>query len=291
LANDPEVDGLVSNSLNRDFSHNFFPISYICRERKDLSLHTKFRCIIRFLKRPEGNVTFPHGLFPINHLTCFVLCVQMIKAIQVLRIHLLELDKVQELCKDFCTRYITCLKGKMQSENLLRSDYYDNGSGPGGVGSVSLGGLSPSGGGGGGPVVSPGGSCYSSSNGGDPSVSPLYHGISSGGHHQGHPHAGHFLQNSVNSSHQSAPSVSSSAPVPALLNPSPDPNSSTGSSHHSSGSPTGLGIHGGTPLSQIGANSNPCPTTSSSHDTFVQSEWDYKNGKISFSERVVQRRI
>lgn len=43
------------------------------------------------------------------------------KAIQVLRIHLLELEKVNELCKDFCQRYIACLKGKMQSENLLRS--------------------------------------------------------------------------------------------------------------------------------------------------------------------------
>lgn len=51
----------------------------------------------------------------------------MIKAIQVLRIHLLELEKVQELCKDFCNRYITCLKGKMQSENLLRSDYGHHG--------------------------------------------------------------------------------------------------------------------------------------------------------------------
>ena len=51
----------------------------------------------------------------------------MIKAIQVLRIHLLELEKVQELCKDFCNRYITCLKGKMQSENLLRSDYSQHG--------------------------------------------------------------------------------------------------------------------------------------------------------------------
>jgi len=52
----------------------------------------------------------------------------MIRAIQVLRIHLLELEKVQELCKDFCNRYITCLKGKMQSENLLRTDYggYDS---------------------------------------------------------------------------------------------------------------------------------------------------------------------
>ncbi|OXU24341.1 hypothetical protein TSAR_003155 [Trichomalopsis sarcophagae] len=55
----------------------------------------------------------------------------MIKAIQVLRIHLLELEKVQELCKDFCNRYITCLKGKMQSENLLRSDYSHHGAGGG----------------------------------------------------------------------------------------------------------------------------------------------------------------
>ena len=69
----------------------------------------------------------------------------MIKSIQVLRIHLLELEKVQELCKDFCNRYITCLKGKMQSENLLRSDYgsgYDSddsstGGGGGGVASPS----------------------------------------------------------------------------------------------------------------------------------------------------------
>ncbi|XP_074652288.1 homeobox protein PKNOX1-like [Tubulanus polymorphus] len=46
----------------------------------------------------------------------------MVKAIQVLRIHLLELEKVNELCKDFCTRYISCLKGKLQSEQLLRSE-------------------------------------------------------------------------------------------------------------------------------------------------------------------------
>ena len=44
----------------------------------------------------------------------------VIKAIQVLRIHLLELEKVQDLCKDFCQRYITCLRTKMSSENLLR---------------------------------------------------------------------------------------------------------------------------------------------------------------------------
>ncbi|XP_013177294.1 PREDICTED: homeobox protein PKNOX2-like isoform X1 [Papilio xuthus] len=51
----------------------------------------------------------------------------MIKSIQVLRIHLLELEKVQELCRDFCGRYIACLKTKMQSENLLRTDYTSGG--------------------------------------------------------------------------------------------------------------------------------------------------------------------
>jgi hypothetical protein len=68
----------------------------------------------------------------------------MIKSIQVLRIHLLELEKVQELCKDFCNRYITCLKGKMQSENLLRSDYggydSDDSSGRTSVGMAGMGG-------------------------------------------------------------------------------------------------------------------------------------------------------
>jgi hypothetical protein len=60
----------------------------------------------------------------------------MVSSIQVLRIHLLELEKVQELCKDFCNRYITCLKGKMQSENLLRTEcsgYDSDESGGGGA--------------------------------------------------------------------------------------------------------------------------------------------------------------
>jgi len=46
----------------------------------------------------------------------------MLKALQVLRIHLLELEKVQELCRDFCCRYIACLRSKLHSENLLRTD-------------------------------------------------------------------------------------------------------------------------------------------------------------------------
>lgn len=40
----------------------------------------------------------------------------MVQAIQSLRFHLLELEKVHELCDDFCFRYIDRLKGKMPSE-------------------------------------------------------------------------------------------------------------------------------------------------------------------------------
>ena len=43
----------------------------------------------------------------------------MIQSIQVLRFHLLELEKVHELCDDFCDRYIDRLKGKMPNELSL----------------------------------------------------------------------------------------------------------------------------------------------------------------------------
>ncbi|XP_010884323.1 homeobox protein PKNOX1 isoform X2 [Esox lucius] len=50
----------------------------------------------------------------------------MVKAIQVLRIHLLELEKVSDLCKDFCSRYIACLRTKMNSETLLSAGDTDS---------------------------------------------------------------------------------------------------------------------------------------------------------------------
>ncbi|XP_062861720.1 homeobox protein PKNOX1.1 [Trichomycterus rosablanca] len=45
----------------------------------------------------------------------------MLKAIQVLRIHLLELEKVSDLCEDFCNRYISCVI-KINHETLLSDD-------------------------------------------------------------------------------------------------------------------------------------------------------------------------
>ena len=52
----------------------------------------------------------------------------MVQAIQVLRFHLLELEKVHELCDNFCHRYISCLKGKMPIDLVID----ENGSTTGG---------------------------------------------------------------------------------------------------------------------------------------------------------------
>ncbi|KAJ4919521.1 hypothetical protein JOQ06_025959 [Pogonophryne albipinna] len=43
----------------------------------------------------------------------------MVQSIQVLRFHLLELEKVHELCDNFCHRYISCLKGKMPIDLVM----------------------------------------------------------------------------------------------------------------------------------------------------------------------------
>nr|CAH8827611.1 unnamed protein product [Trichobilharzia regenti] len=57
----------------------------------------------------------------------------IIQAIHVLRFHLLEIEKVHELCDSFCARYITCLKGKMPLDLVCE----DRESGAGSTGSAA----------------------------------------------------------------------------------------------------------------------------------------------------------
>lgn len=85
----------------------------------------------------------------------------MVQAIQVLRFHLLELEKVHELCDNFCQRYISCLKGKMPIDLVIderdpkSGDLGDNNNnsssnGSGGPTGTGLGGATSNGGGRGG---------------------------------------------------------------------------------------------------------------------------------------------
>ncbi|XP_065337871.1 homeobox protein PKNOX1-like isoform X2 [Cloeon dipterum] len=162
----------------------------------------------------------------------------MIKAIQVLRIHLLELEKVQELCKDFCNRYITCLKGKMQSENLLRSDYaFDNNNLPGSTNNNS------------------------SSSAGSPPPAPqamlhAYHSAAAAApHHQAAPMGGvmaHYHAAS-SSAYQMAVALPSVSP-PGMHHGGPGGVLSGSSTSSSVPASPGV-VHGSTPLSQIGASS------------------------------------
>lgn len=46
----------------------------------------------------------------------------ILKAILVLRIHLFEMEKVNELCRDFSERYIETLKITLNSDNMFKSD-------------------------------------------------------------------------------------------------------------------------------------------------------------------------
>lgn len=123
--------------------HPLFPLLALLFEKCELATQSSecpttesFNLDIQAFVRHQDNEGKP--FFTDNHEVNDL----MIKSIQVLRIHLLELEKVQELCKDFCNRYITCLKGKMQSENLLRSDYggYDSDDSSG---RASVGGMTP----------------------------------------------------------------------------------------------------------------------------------------------------
>ncbi|KAG5268348.1 hypothetical protein AALO_G00211610 [Alosa alosa] len=81
--------------------------------------------------RPQASAMETQGLFQNIKVKGPRVCSEMkhfqmvVKAIQVLRIHLMELEKVRELCKDFCQRYITCLQTQMHSDNMLRSDLPD----------------------------------------------------------------------------------------------------------------------------------------------------------------------
>ncbi|KAH9369093.1 hypothetical protein HPB48_016736 [Haemaphysalis longicornis] len=118
FSDDPEVDGLVSGNQT-------LPVELLSTAQSSRGCeiqHSRWRFVFvdeAFEERPCCSALFAaRGA-------------QMVKAIQVLRIHLLELEKVQELCKDFCNRYIACLKSKMQSENLLRSADFPAGEGAG----------------------------------------------------------------------------------------------------------------------------------------------------------------
>eukprot|EP00106_Octopus_bimaculoides_P018489 XP_014785931.1 PREDICTED: homeobox protein Meis1-like isoform X2 [Octopus bimaculoides] len=129
-------DGQLKRDKDAIYGHPLFPLLALIFEKCELATCTPREpgvaggdvCssesfnedIAVFSKQVLARAEKP--LFSANH----ELDSLMIQAIQVLRFHLLELEKVHELCDNFCQRYISCLKGKMPIDLVI--DERDGGS-------------------------------------------------------------------------------------------------------------------------------------------------------------------
>uniref|UniRef100_A0A8B9SF79 Meis homeobox 2 n=1 Tax=Apteryx owenii TaxID=8824 RepID=A0A8B9SF79_APTOW len=126
----------VNDALKRDkdaiYGHPLFPLLALVFEKCELATCTprepgvaggdvcssdSFNEDIAVFAKQVRSAQPPCLSLPCNPLLKTFL--QMIQAIQVLRFHLLELEKVHELCDNFCHRYISCLKGKMPIDLVI----------------------------------------------------------------------------------------------------------------------------------------------------------------------------
>uniref|UniRef100_A0A9J8A2U6 Meis homeobox 2b n=1 Tax=Cyprinus carpio carpio TaxID=630221 RepID=A0A9J8A2U6_CYPCA len=116
----------VNDALKRDkdqiYGHPLFPLLALVFEKCELAT-----CTPREPGVAGGDVCSSDSF----NEDIAVFAKQMIQSIQVLRFHLLELEKVHELCDNFCHRYISCLKGKMPIDLVIddrdgcKSDFDD----------------------------------------------------------------------------------------------------------------------------------------------------------------------
>nr|XP_054396779.1 homeobox protein Meis3 isoform X4 [Pongo abelii] len=133
----PLPPGLDSDGLKREkdeiYGHPLFPLLALVFEKCELATCCPRDGAGAGLRTPPGGDVCSSDSFN-EDITAFAKQVRserplfssnpeldnlMIQAIQVLRFHLLELEKVHDLCDNFCHRYITCLKGKMPIDLVI----------------------------------------------------------------------------------------------------------------------------------------------------------------------------
>ncbi|CAF0764471.1 unnamed protein product [Adineta ricciae] len=115
--------------LDKDliYNHPLFPLLAIIFDKCELATNSSrdannpnYACSLTSFN--EDLMEFTKQLTN-DHLPCHTSNAEvdnlMVQAIQVLRFHLLELEKVHELCDNFCHRYIHLLKGKMPMDIIM----------------------------------------------------------------------------------------------------------------------------------------------------------------------------
>ncbi|CAF0874885.1 unnamed protein product [Adineta steineri] len=109
--------------MNKDliYNHSLFPLLTIIYNKCELATNSSYP----FKSLDEDIIEFTKQLNK-GELGYYVSNVEldnfMIQAIQILRFHLLEIEKVHELCDNFCEKYIRLLKGKMPLD-IIADDY------------------------------------------------------------------------------------------------------------------------------------------------------------------------
>ncbi|XP_038937592.1 homeobox protein Meis3 isoform X4 [Rattus norvegicus] len=133
----PQGPGLDSDSLKREkddiYGHPLFPLLALVFEKCELATCSPRDGASAGLGSPPGGDVCSSDSFN-EDIAAFAKQIRserplfssnpeldnlMVQAIQVLRFHLLELEKVHDLCDNFCHRYITCLKGKMPIDLVI----------------------------------------------------------------------------------------------------------------------------------------------------------------------------
>ncbi|GAB1291594.1 Homeobox protein Meis3 [Apodemus speciosus] len=149
----PQAPGLDSDSLKREkddiYGHPLFPLLALVFEKCELATCSPRDAASAGLGSPPGGDVCSSDSFN-EDIAAFAKQIRserplfssnpeldnlMVQAIQVLRFHLLELEKpwlprvappstplpsqVHDLCDNFCHRYITCLKGKMPIDLVI----------------------------------------------------------------------------------------------------------------------------------------------------------------------------
>ncbi|CAF1923220.1 unnamed protein product [Rotaria magnacalcarata] len=125
-ANSVNVDNQLKQQKDMIYSHPLFPLLALIFEKCELATCTprdpggpgdvcsseSFNDdVAEFTKQLQKDPNYITGNPELDNV--------MIQAIQVLRFHLLELEKVHELCDNFTHRYITCLKGKLPMDLVI----------------------------------------------------------------------------------------------------------------------------------------------------------------------------
>ncbi|XP_066926884.1 homeobox protein Meis1-like isoform X3 [Clytia hemisphaerica] len=124
-----ELDAILKKDKDELYNHPLFPLLVCIFEKCELATNrnpnadkglkptelytsTSFgKDIDQYVKQLKSNKNIFTANTEMDNL--------LIQSIQVLRFHLLELEKVHELCDNFCKRYIDCLKGKMPLDVVL----------------------------------------------------------------------------------------------------------------------------------------------------------------------------